>query len=252
MKFDIKHNDDIEPLALVGNKSWEKWLSKLTKMTSTPKERRNRSHKSDIETALVTQKRRLLWIVFGLRSGLFLAELVTGLWTHSLSLLAVSGHMLVDVLTIGVALGAAWLAERSFKDETPFDPQQVEAWAALINSLFLMGIAAAIAWEAVKRFYSPEPVAGLPMLMMAALGFVVKGVNASLLYEDSHYDLNLRGVFLHAIADAASSVSLILAALAVFYLGWLWADAAGSLLVACLMTLSALLLIRDSLRILSE
>lgn len=220
-------------------------------MISTQKEHSDRSHKSDIETALGTQKRRLLWIVFGMRSGLFLAELVTGLWTHSLSLLAVSGHMLVDVLTIGVALIATWLAERSFKDEIPFDQERVEAWAALINGLLLMGIAAVVAWEVVKRFYSPEPVAGLPMLMMAGLGFVVKGVNASLLYSDSHHDLNLRGVFLHAIADAASSVSLILAASAVFYLGWLWADAASSLLVASLMTLSALLLIRDSLRILS-
>lgn len=221
-------------------------------MISTRKERSDRSHKSDIETAPGTQKKRLLWIVFGLRSGLFLAELVTGLWTHSLSLIAVSGHMLVDVLTIGVALIATWLAERSFKDEIPFDQEQVEAWAALINGLFLMGIAVVVAWKVIERFYLPQPVLGLPMLIMAALGFVVKGVNASLLYSDSHHDLNLRGVFLHAIADAASSVSLILAALAVFYLGWLWADAAGSLLVACLMTLSALLLIRDSLGVLSE
>ena len=97
-------------------------------MISTRKEHSDRSHKSDIETAPGTEKKRLLWIVFVLRSGLFLAELVTGLWTHSLSLLAVSGHMLVDVLTIGVALIATWLAERSFKDKTPFGQERVEAW----------------------------------------------------------------------------------------------------------------------------
>ena len=223
-----------------------------TLMTSTQKEHSERSHLSYQETWLGTQKRRLLWIVFGMRSGLFLAELVTGLWTHSLSLLAVSGHMLVDVLAIGVALIATWFAERSVKNETTFNSEQVEAWAALINGLILMGIAALIAWKVIERFYSPQPVLGLPMLIMAALGFVVKGVNASLLYSDSHHDLNLRGVFLHAIADAASSVSLILAALAVFYLNWLWVDAASSLLVACLMMLSALLLIKDSLGVLSE
>ncbi len=221
-------------------------------MTSTQKEHSDRSHLSDTKTVPGSQKRRLLWIVFGLRSGLFLAELTTGLWTHSLSLLAVSGHMLVDVLTIGVALIATWFAERSFKDETTFDSFQVEAWAALINGLILMGIAVLIAWKVVERFQAPESVEGLPLLMMAALGVVVKGVNASLLYSDSHHDLNLRGVFLHAIADTASSVSLILAALAVFYLNWLWADAASSLLVACLMMLSALLLVRDSLRVLFE
>lgn len=81
---------------------------------------------------------------------------------------------------------------------------------------------------------------------------VINGLSIRLLHKDSQHDLNLRGAFLHVVADAASSVSLLLAALAVFYLDWLWADAAASLLVACLMILSALLLVRDSLRILSE
>jgi cobalt-zinc-cadmium efflux system protein len=95
--------------------------------------------------------------------------------------------MLVDVLTIGIALIAAWFAERSFKDETTLNSEQVGAWAALINGLIVMGIAVLIAWKVVERFYSPEPINGLPMLVMAALGVVVKGVNASLLYEDSHH-----------------------------------------------------------------
>ena len=90
-------------------------------MTSIQKKHGDRSHLSYTKTVPGSQKRRLLWIVFGLRSGLFLAELTAGLWTHSLSPLAVSGHMLVDVLTIGVALIAIWFAERSLKDETTFD-----------------------------------------------------------------------------------------------------------------------------------
>jgi len=196
-----------------------------------------------------TQPLKLLWIVLGLRSSLFLAELITGLWIHSLTLLAVSGHLLVDVLVIGVALIAAWLANRSPEteadDEIKLDPKRVEAWAALINGLILMGIAALIVWGAIAHFQTPAPNSGLPMLVMAALGLALKGISASLLYKDSHHNLNLRGVFLHAIADAASSASLILAALAVLYLGWLWADAAASLLVAIFISLSALLLLRD-------
>ena len=90
------------------------------------------------------------------------------------------------------------------------------------------------------------------MLVVAGLVLGVNSFNISLLHSDSYYDLNLRGVLLHIISDAASSLGIILAALAVYFLDWLWADVAASLLVACLLSLSALPLVWDSLRILME
>jgi cobalt-zinc-cadmium efflux system protein len=141
------------------------------------------------------QPLNLLWIVLSLRSSLFLVELIAGLWVHSLSLLAVSGHMLVDVLALAVALVAAWLAEGSPTNKTPLDPRQIEAGAALINSFILMVIAALITWGVVRQLPTPESEAGLPMLVMAVGGLVVQGINASLLYQDSHHNLNLRGLF---------------------------------------------------------
>ena len=86
------------------------------------------------------------------------------------------------------------------------------------------------------------------MLAIAALGLAVKGVNASLLYEESQQNLNVRGVFIHAIADSASSFGLLVAALAIFYLNWLWADTVASLLVVFLMLVSAFSLLKDSLQ----
>lgn len=210
------------------------------------------SHLSYVKAGRATQKVKLLWIVLGLRISLFLVELGTGLWTHSLSLLAGSGHMLLDVITLGLALMAAWLAQRPSTGQATFGHQRVEILVALVNGLGLMAIAAWIAWEAVGRFQTPEPVLGLPMLVVAGLVLGVNSLNISLLHSDSQYDLNLRGVLLHVAADAASSFGVILAALVIYWRNWLWADAAASLFVASLLSLSALPLVWDSLRIVME
>ena len=190
---------------------------------------------------------KLLWIVLCLRSGLFLAELITGFKVHSLSLIALSGHLFVDLSAIAIAIAAAWLVEHSTRSKLPLNPQQIEAVAASVNSLFLLAVAASILWEITHNFSTFTPEAGLPMLAIAALGLVVKGINASLLYEDRH-NLNVRGVFFHAIADGASSFGLLIAALAIFYFHWLWADTAASLLVVIFMLVSAVSLLKDSLQ----
>ncbi|MBW4628955.1 MAG: cation diffusion facilitator family transporter [Brasilonema octagenarum HA4186-MV1] len=192
---------------------------------------------------------KLLWIVLGMRSGLFLAELIVGLWVHSLSLLAVAGHLMVDVLAIAVALVVAELNRRSL-NKVDLNPNHLEAWSAAFNGLLLLGIAVFVAWSAFKQIQAPQVSAGLPILIIAVLGFVVKGVNAALLYEESHHSLNIRGVFLHAIADAINSISLLFASLAVLLLNWFWADVIASLFVSLLILINALSLLWESLKVL--
>ena len=187
---------------------------------------------------------KLLWIVLGLRVGLFLAEVGIGLWIHSLSLLAVAGHMMVDVLAIAIALASVGLAERT-------SDKRIEAWAALGNGVLLLGVAVFICWGALQQTNTGlEAEAGLPMMAIAVLGFLVKTTNATLLYGESQHSLNIRGVFLHAISDAANSISLLLAAVAIFFLQWLWADVAASLLVTLLILVNAIALIWESTSIL--
>jgi cobalt-zinc-cadmium efflux system protein len=192
------------------------------------------------------QPYKLLWIVLCLRSGLFLAELITGLRVHSLSLIALSGHLFVDLIAIAIALIAAWLVEYSSQSKLPLNPQQIEAVAALLNGLILLAVAGSILWGIAHNFQTSVPETGLPMLAIGALGLTVKVINASLLYEESHHNLNVRGVFFHAIADGASSFGLLIAALAVLYLHWFWADTAASLFVVIFMLISAFFLLRDS------
>lgn len=205
-----------------------------------------------IEVKQGTQKLKRLWSILGLRSCLFLIELGVGFWGHSLSLLAGSGHLFLDLVTLGLTLLAAWLVQRQSTEQVTFGYQHIEAKVGLLNGMSLMAIALLIAKEAVKHVQNPEPVLGLPMLIVAFLNMVISGLSVHLLHEDNHLDLNLRGVFLHGIADAASSIGLILAALAIYLFNWLWADAVASLLVAMLICFSAISLLGDSLRILSN
>lgn len=193
-----------------------------------------------------TQPLKLLWIVFCLRSGLFLAELITGLRVHSLSLIALSGHLFVDLIAIAIAIVAAWLVEDSTQTKLSLKPQQIEAIAALLNGLILLAVAGSILWGITHNFQASASETSLPMLAISILGLLVKGINASLLYEESHHSLNVRGIFFHAIADGASSFGLLVAALAIFYLNWLWADTVASGLVVIFMLISAFSLFKDS------
>lgn len=197
------------------------------------------------------QKIKRLWWVFGLRSGLFLVELGAGLWSHSLSLLAGSGHLFSDLITLGLTLLATWFTQRRTANQTEISQnRRLEAGIALLNGVSLAIVAILLGREAIEHLQNPEPVLGLPLLGAAGLSLVVNGLSVYLLHNDHHHDLNLRGVFLHGVADAASSIGVMVAALAVYFFNWVWVDAAIGLFVALLICLSTISLVTDSLRIL--
>ncbi len=210
------------------------------------------SHLLGTQTTESGQKTQLLWIAVGLLSCLFVAELLTGLLSHSLSLLADAGHLLSDVVALGISLVATRLAQRTATAQATFGHRRVEILAALVNALALLAIAAFIAKEAVGRFQAPEPVLGLPVLIVAAVGLAVNGINIALLHKASRDDLNIRGAFLHVVADTASSVGVILAALLIYFFNWIWIDAVVGIIIACSISFSALPLVRDSLEVLME
>lgn len=210
------------------------------------------SHWFETNTLESRQKVKLLWIAIALLSGLLVAELVTGLFSHSLSLIADAGHLLSDIIALIISLVATKLAHKPASAKATFGHQRIEILTALLNGLALIAIAFFIAKEAIFRFNSPETVLGLPMLIVAGAGLVVNGINLALLHKVSHHDLNLRGAFLHVVADTISSVGVIVAALIVYYCHWNWVDAVVSLAIAFWVSWSALPLVKDSLNILME
>jgi cobalt-zinc-cadmium efflux system protein len=183
-----------------------------------------------------------------------LAELSVGLMSHSLALIAESGHMLSDGLALSLALLATWVAQFPSSPAATFGYRRIEILAALANGLGLLVVAGWIGWEAIIRLQSPTPdeILSVPMLITAIVGLGINSLNAALLHQDSHHDLNLRGAFLHMVADAVSSVGVIVAALVIGQLGWNWADGAISLAVGVLIAVGAIPLIRQSLHILLE
>lgn len=197
-------------------------------------------------------KMRLLWIVLGLRSSLFLFVLIIGFWTHSLSLLASSGDMFSDMVALSLALGATALAQRPATKTATFGYRRIEIFVALLNGLGILAIAALTMWEAINHFQEPDLIRGLPMLITAGVSLVFNSIIIRLLYDESNHDLNLKGAFLRILADAAGSISVILAALGIYYFDWLWTDAVASLLVAAFLCIGAIPLVIDSLRILLE
>ena len=203
-----------------------------------------------LEAKSNAQRLKLLWIVLCLRSVLFLVEFLTGLQIHSLSLLALSGHFFVDLSAVIIAIIAAWLVEHSAQTKFPLKPKQIEAIATLINGFILLTVTGSIVWGITNNFHTSTFETGLPMLGIALFGFAIKALNATLLYEESHHNLNIRGVFFHAIADGASSLGLLIAALVIFYLNWFWIDTVASLLVVIFMLTSVFFLLKDSVQIL--
>jgi len=196
-------------------------------------------------------KVKLLVTVLVLICSFSIAELAVGLFSHSLALLADSGHMASDCFALVLALMAAWMAQRRRNSNSAPGNHWVEVVAALVNGVGLVAIAFWIGWEAIVRLQSPPvEILSLPMLATASVGLGVNTINIFLLHKDSHHDLNLRGAFLHVLADAASSVGVILAAIAVWTLHWLWADGVISLLVSGLIIISATSLIVQSLKML--
>ncbi len=206
----------------------------------------------DQEMPQFQQKTKLLWITAALLSGFFVVEWTVGLWSRSLSLQADAGHMFSDVAALVISLLASYLAQQPATGKATFGYQRVEVLAALLNGLSLLAIATFITWEAIQRWQHPGAILGLPMLVVAVIGLIINLLNISLLHPHSHNDLNLRGALLHIIADTASSVGVIVAAVMIHLWNWWWADVAISLVVAILTGVSALPLVKESIKIFLE
>lgn len=194
-----------------------------------------------------------LWLVLGLRFVLFLAELGVGLWSRSLALLAGSGHLLSDLLTLGLTLLAAYVAKGQARTDKSVKEHRLEGWVALVNGISLIEIALLLIYETLDHLHHhlSELNLGFPVLLVAALGVVINGITTYLLHRDQHHSLNVRSIFLHQVADMAGAVSILLSALVIYLFQWTWADAATSLFVACLIIVNALPLCRDSFRVLA-
>jgi len=199
-------------------------------------------------------------ISIALTGLIFLAELIGGFWTGSLSLLSDSAHVFMDVFALALSFLALRLSARPADDRHSFGWHRLEVFAALINGASLFIIAASIWVETVKRFQQPQEIKGFEMLLIAAIGLVVNLVVAFVLNTNSHQhadgsshkDINVQSAFLHVIGDAISSVGVIVAAVVIQLTGAVWVDPLVSALIGGIIFFGAFRVLRGSLHILVE
>ncbi|MFN2515609.1 MAG: cation diffusion facilitator family transporter [Pyrinomonadaceae bacterium] len=202
-------------------------------------------------TAAGKNKKRLL-TVLTLTTVYLIAEVVGGLLTHSLALLADAGHMLTDVAGLGLALMAIQFAERPATPERTYGFYRVEILAALTNAVVLIGISVYILYESYQRFRNPPEVQSGAMLAVAAVGLVVNIIGIYLLRAASEESLNMKGAYFEVMSDMLTSIGVIVAALVMLTTGWYYADPLISAGIGLFILPRTWLLLRDAVGVLLE
>jgi cobalt-zinc-cadmium efflux system protein len=186
-------------------------------------------------------------IAIGLNLGFVVLEATAGFFANSTALLSDATHNLSDVLGLALAGGAAWLAKRAASDKRTYGFSKATVLAALANAVVLMIACGGILWEAGRRLFAPEVVQPILVMAVAAAGVLVNGATALLFVAGRKHDVNVRGAFLHMLADAGVSAAVILAGLAMWLTSLAWIDPAISIAVVLLILWGTWGLLRESL-----
>ncbi len=198
-----------------------------------------------------TGARALGWTL-ALVSAFAVVEIVGGLATDSLALLADAGHMLSDGLSLGLALFAIWLGSRPATASRSFGYRRAEILAAFVNGLALVAVSLWILIEAYRRLDDPPEVIAGWMLVIAVAGLAVNLAGAVILARSGRETLNVEAAFRHVVADLLGSLGVIVAALVILATGWMTIDPLVSALIALLILGSAWGILRDSVHVLLE
>ncbi len=196
--------------------------------------------------------KRALAFVFALTTAFLAVEVVGGLLTGSLALLADAAHMASDAVSLGLALFAVWLAERPATPRRSFGYKRAEILAALANGVTLVVVSVWIFVEAFARLQDPTPILGGWMMAVAVVGLAINVTGAYVLSHSGGESLNVEGALRHVMADLFGSVGVIVAAGVILLTGWRYADPIISVVIGVLILGSSWKLLRESTNILLE
>ena len=186
-------------------------------------------------------------IAIALNLGFVIAEAAAGFFANSTALLSDAAHNLSDVLGLALAGGAAWLAKQQASERRTYGFAKATVLAALANALVLVIACGGILWEALRRFVSPEPVEPGFVMAVAAIGVVINGATALVFLAGRKEDVNVRGAYLHMLADAGVSAAVIVAGALIWLTAFNWIDPAISIAVVLLILWGTWGLLKESL-----
>jgi cobalt-zinc-cadmium efflux system protein len=181
-----------------------------------------------------------------LNSVFVVVEFVFGFIANSTALMADAGHNLSDVVGLLLAWGAVAIARKPASRRFTYGLRSASILAALTNAMMLLIACGAIALAAIQRFSEPPAVAGLTVMIVAAIGIVINGLSALLLVRGSKGDLNRRSAYLHMVADAVISLGVVITGALILYTGWNWLDPVVSLAIVVVIVFGTWGLLRES------
>jgi cobalt-zinc-cadmium efflux system protein len=191
-------------------------------------------------------------VVLSITAGIMIAEIIGGLLANSLALLSDAGHMLTDLLALGLSLVVMRFARKPPTPAKTFGFYRLEILAAFCNGMLLLIISLYIFYEAYHRLIDPREIKGFFMLLVAAIGLLANGVGIAILRKSTLRSLNVRSAFFHLVGDTISSAGVIVGGIVIIYTGWYMVDPIISILIGGLILRGAYSLVRESIDILLE
>lgn len=206
-------------------------------------------HEHQHEHAPSSAGGRAFALGIGLNLVFVVVETAYGLTSGSVALVADAAHNLSDVLGLGLAWGAALLAARKPTARRTYGFRKGTVLAALANAVLLLVTVGGVAWEAVGRFHTPQPVESRTVMAVAAVGVAINGVAALLFVKGSAHDVNIKGALLHLLSDAAVSLGVVAVGFLVLRTGLNWLDPAASLAISLVILVTTWGLLKESLNL---
>lgn len=190
-----------------------------------------------------------LLITILINIGITIAQVIGGLLSGSMALLSDAAHNFSDVLSLFISYGAAKLSGREHTLMQTYGYKRAGIFAAFINTATLIVIGTILIWEAISRLIHPQPIAGLVVIYLSALGILFNGLSVLLMKRDAESSMNMRSAYLHLFMDMMTSVAVLLGGFAIKYLGWSWIDGALSIGIAIYLIFSSWGIFYESIRI---
>lgn len=193
-----------------------------------------------------------LTIALGLTGSFLVAELVGAWWFNSLALLSDAAHMFTDAAALGIALAAIRIGQLPADRKRTYGYRRFEILAAAFNAVLLFVVAGYVLYEGVTRFFAPEPVGSLGMLVVASIGLVINLVAMRVLVAGKDDSLNVKGAYLEVWADMLGSIGVIAAAVLIYLTNWVWIDPIVAIGIGLWVLPRTWVLLRDTTHILLQ
>jgi len=200
-------------------------------------------------TPKITSLNRAFIIGIILNFGYVIFQIVVGFRISSLSLLSDAAHNFADVVALGLSLLAFKLSSIKPTEKYTFGYKKASILVALFNALVLLISVGAIGYEAILRFFTPEPQQGLTIAIVASVGILINSISALQFFRDKDSDLNVKSAFAHLAADAVVSSGLVIGGILIHFTGWIWIDPLLSLIVALVIIWGTWSLMKDTLKL---